>query len=76
MAKPVVHTTCENWKEDHTLVASFTLFKSFIIVYIFVLNMWFMFCMLLFNFVNYIYCYVCSILGILFYCVVLCIVCV
>jgi hypothetical protein len=50
-----------------------------------------MFCMLLFNFVNYVfllclciliimcmysYCYVSSVLGILFHCVVLCIVCV
>jgi hypothetical protein len=35
-----------------------------------------MFCMLLVNFVNYAYCYVCSVLGILFHCVVLCIVCV
>jgi hypothetical protein len=51
-----------------------------------------MFCMLPFNFVNYVflllclcmliimfmyaYCYVCSLLGILFHCVVLCIVCV
>jgi hypothetical protein len=39
-----------------------------------------MFCMLMFNFVQvslmYSYCYVCSVLGILFHCVVLCIVCV
>jgi len=50
-----------------------------------------MFCMLLFNSVNYVflflcyvffclfkylYCFVCSVLGILFHCVVLCIVCV
>ena len=47
------------------------------------------FCMFLFNFVNYVfcyvilivmfmysYCYVCSVLSILFHCVVLCIVCV
>jgi hypothetical protein len=43
-----------------------------------------MFCRLLFNFVNYViilmfmypYCYVCSVLGILFHCVAICIVCV
>ena len=44
-----------------------------------------MFCMLLFDFVNYVfftimlmyfYCYICSVLGILFHCVVLCNVCV
>jgi len=39
-----------------------------------------MFCMLLFDFIEvslmYFYCYVCSVLGILFHCVVLCIVCV
>jgi hypothetical protein len=41
-----------------------------------------MFCMLLFNFVYYVflllfsYCYVCSVLDIVFHCVVLCIVCV
>jgi len=38
-----------------------------------------MFCMLLFNFVQVsvmYYCYVCSVLGILLHCVVLCIVCV
>jgi hypothetical protein len=43
-----------------------------------------MLCMLLFNFVCYVffvmfmysYCYVCSVLGIVFHCVVLCIVCV
>jgi hypothetical protein len=43
-----------------------------------------MFCMLLYNFVNYVfllmftclYCYVCCVLCILFHCVVLCIVCV
>jgi hypothetical protein len=39
-----------------------------------------MFCMLLFDFVQvslmYFYCYICSVLGILFCCVVLCIVCV
>ena len=49
-----------------------------------------MFCMLLFSFVNYVflllcilivmfmhsYCYVCTVVGILFHCVVLCTVCV